>query len=101
MIVTFIFNIKKQKDMMYGKYIGHISNHYEEGLDHQILLIIRPIVEKHFNLNGSDPITIGIIGYNRDGYDYFSEKEKDIFNLLYCDWSHQQPDIFIHGISIR
>lgn len=100
MIVTFIFNIKNQKDMMYGKYIGQISNHYEEGLDHQILLIIRPILEKHFNLNESDHITVGIIGYNRDGYDYFSEKEKDIFDLLYCDWSSQRPDIFIHGIPV-
>ena len=44
MIITFIFSIKNQKDMMHGKYIGYISDNYEEGLDHELLLIIRPIL---------------------------------------------------------
>jgi len=101
MIVTFIFSIKGQKEKMYGKYIGQISDDYEEGLDHEILYIIRPLLEKHFGLNESDSITIGIISHHRDGYDYFSEKEKDIFDLLYCDWSNQRPDLFIHGVPVR
>jgi hypothetical protein len=31
------------------------------------------------------------------GCDYFSEDEKMVFDVLYCNWSNQAVELFIDG----
>lgn len=94
MIVTFIYKINGQK--YYGKYIGCIPTDYEEGLDKKLAIKLYEIFEKYYSLKEED-LLIGVLGFNRDTCDYFSENESKIFDLLYCDWSNQEPEIYIEG----
>lgn len=99
MIVTFIYKIKNS-EKYYGKYIGQIRDNYEEGLDKEMLCKLSNILNI-LNIENIDDISIGIIGFNRDTYDYFSEDEAKIFDLLYCDWSNQEPEIYINGKKMK
>ena len=106
MIVSFIYRFKNDSTLYYGKYIGYVSDDYEEGLDQEMVNIIKYPLKKEFesrNIDPEDPssITIGILGADRDIKDYFSENEKNIFNLLYCNWSTQPPEFFLNGNLIK
>lgn len=106
MIVSFIYRFKNDPTIYYGKYIGYVSNDYEEGLDKEMVNIIKYPLQKELesrNIDPEDPssITIGILGADRDIKDYFSETEKDIFNLLYCNWSNQPSEFFLNGNLIK
>lgn len=96
MIVTFIYKLKGSDTKYYGKYIGYISDDYIEGLD----IEIENLIHKVFKLETPEDITIGIIDFNRGGYDYFSEKESEIFDLYYCDFDdyyNKKPQIYLNG----
>jgi len=106
MIVSFIYRFKNDPTMYYGKYIGYVSDNYEDGLDTEIANIIKNPLQNELesrNIDPEDPssITIGILGADRNIKDYFSENEKDIFNLLYCNWSNQTPEFFLNGNLIK
>jgi hypothetical protein len=102
MIITFFYRIRGKNRMYYGKYIGAIQQHYEEGLDIELRNLLLPIFKKSYPFEVSDEehITIGIIGFNRDTTDYFSENEKNMFDLLFCNWSNQPSELFLYGKSI-
>lgn len=106
MIVSFIYRFKNDPKIHYGKYIGYINEHYEEGLDREIVSLIKEPLQNEFeqrNIDKEDPssLIVGILGYNRDVKDYFSEMEKDIYDLLYCNWSTQPPEFFLNGHLIK
>lgn len=100
MIVTFIYKIKNS-EKYYGKYIGYLSDDYEEGLDIELTQKLYNIFEKYYFANSLDDIVVGVIGFNRDTYDYFSDNESNIFDLLYCNWSNQNPELYINGKLIK
>jgi len=79
----------------------NISDDYDEGLDKEIQCKLYNIFKKEYNLENIDDITIGILGFVRDTHDYFSEKEANIFDLLYCDWNIQETEIYIKGKLIK
>ena len=99
MIVTFIYKINDKK--YYGKYIGYISDNYEVGLDKEISYKLYNIFRKFYSIKDEEEVSIGILGFNRDTYDYFSENEAKVFDLLYCDWSNQDPEIYLEGNLIK
>lgn len=99
MIVTFIYKINHLK--YHGKYVGYIPTDYEEGLDKEIYYIFRDIFEKYYGVKKDEDVTIGILGFNRDTYDYFSENEAGVFDLLYCNWSNQEAEIYLNGKLIK
>jgi uncharacterized pyridoxamine 5'-phosphate oxidase family protein len=101
MIITFIYKIKDDKTKYYGKYLGQITDKYEEGLDIELLNKIYPVLKDIYTLDTEDDISVGILGFNRDTYDYFSEKESDIFDLLYCNWSNQPKEIYLNKKLIK
>jgi hypothetical protein len=85
----------------YGKYIGYMSDKYEEGLDVELLTDCYPILRHAYGLSNDTEISFGVISYQRSDTDYFSEHEKDMFDLLYCKWSNQPVDIFVKGKRIE
>lgn len=98
MIISFIYTIQKCNTVFYGKYVGFVTDNYEEGLDVELLKIIYPILQKYYDLKDESDVTLGILTYNRkDGVDYFSENEKNVFTMLYCKWSGQSPELFMNG----
>ncbi len=99
MIISFIYKIKDSDIKYYGKYIGYIKTTYEEGLDVELSNTIYPYIKTYYDLDNEDQLSIGIIGFNRDVSDYFSEKEKDVFDFLYCDWSSNK-ELFINKKQI-
>ena len=104
MIVTFIYKNKNSTTKYYGKYIGYLSNDYNEGLDRELLnyTSIYSILKEPLDLNDQNDLIIGILGFNRDTYDYFSEEEKYIFDLLYCNWtSGQKQEIYLNGNLLK
>jgi hypothetical protein len=106
MIVSFIYRFKGDPKIYYGKYIGYVSDDYEEGLDREIAIILmNPLKEelKRRYIDSEDPssIIVGVLGCDRDIKDYFSETEKDIFDLLFCNWSNQNPEFFLNGHLIK
>ena len=96
MIITFIYKIKNDNNTYYGKYLGYMTDKYEEGLDTELLNKIFPILKDEYQLEDQDDILVGVLGFNRDTYDYFSEKESNIFDLLYCNWSNQPKEIYLN-----
>ena len=94
MIVTFLYRI--QDRTYYGKYIGAISDDYEEGLDIEIQDIIFPILKGYHSLIDPSEIAVGILSAQRNGSDYYSEQEKNVFDFLFCKWSNQPVEIFLH-----
>jgi hypothetical protein len=101
MITTFIYKSKNSNTKYYGKYIGFIPEDYEEGLDREIANIVYKILKDILLINDIEDLVIGILSFNRDSYDYFSEKEADIFDLLYCKWSYESTEIYIGGKLIK
>lgn len=98
MIITFMYKIPNNHNIFYGKYVGYVTDAYEEGLDKELLTIIFPALKQYYDLKDESDIIVGIISYNRkDGIDYFSENEKNIFTMLYCKWSGQPEDVFMNG----
>jgi hypothetical protein len=96
MIITFFYKIKGE--MYYGKYIGYVSDDYEEGLDIEVLNLFYPVWKRYYSLLCESDVSLGIVSYQRNGSDYFSENEKHVFHSLYCNWSNQEPELFLHGI---
>lgn len=96
MIITFIYKIKNDNNTYYGKYLGYMSDDYEEGLDIELLSKIFHVLKEGYNVETCDDVNIGVLGFNRDTYDYFSEKEANIFDLLYCNWSNQPKEIYLN-----
>lgn len=72
-----------------------MSDDYDEGLDIELRNELFPILKKYYGLEDETDLQIGIISHIRDGYDYFSEEEKNVFDLLYCNWSNQPRELFI------
>jgi hypothetical protein len=103
MIVTFIYKNKNSGTKYFGKYIGYLSENYEEGLDRELANIyIYNIVKEFLNLNDPSELIIGILGFNRETRDYFSEEEARIFDLLYCNWTGgQEKEVYLNGKFIR
>jgi hypothetical protein len=93
MIVTFLYRMG-DGPRKYGKYIGYLSDDYEEGMDKELEGIMWPLL----GLPGSrEDFHIGILFHSRVGSDYFSEDEKLVFDVLYCNWSNQAVELFIDG----
>ena len=88
-------------DVLYhGKYIGYVSDEYEEGLDIEVRAIFYPLWKKTYSLSRIEDVTIGIVSSRRDGFDYFSEHEKGVFDTLYCNWTNEPVEVYINGVKI-
>jgi len=55
----------------------------------------------YYGLEEETDLQIGILSHHRDGSDFFSEEEKNVFDLLYCKWSNQPRELFIGGKQIE
>jgi len=97
MLIVFFYKIAGT--VYHAKYIGYMPDDYEEGLDIQVRDLFYPILKKAYSLSSENDVCVGITFYNRDGVDYFSENEKNIFDVLYCNWSNQPVEIFVNGIE--
>ena len=95
MIITFFYRIGEK--LYHGKYIGYMPTDYEEGLDIEVLNKFYPIWKQVYSLQDTADVCVAILSYQRNGNDYFSENEKYIFDTLYCNWTTQFVEIFIHG----
>ncbi len=100
-IVTFIYKHKNSTTKYYGKYIGYLSDDYEEGLDRELALLVYEVLKDALNLSDIDDLIIGILHCDRKISDYFSEKESQIFDLLYCKWSNQPIEVYLNNNLIR
>ena len=98
MIVSFIYQIHGIR--YNGKYIGQIPDNYEEGLDIGVLKIISPELMDYYHLENLSDITLAVVSTLRDSKDYFSENEKLVLDLLYCNWGNQPKEVYIYGIQI-
>lgn len=101
MIITFIYKFKGDNQKYYGKYIGYMSDQYEEGLDKELANTLYSIFEKHYSITSMDDVVIGILGAYRETSDYFSENESNIFDLLWCDWTIGEPELYLDGKLIK
>ena len=101
MIISFVFRVKYGETRSYGKYIGYVSDSYEEGLDIELRYHLYPVLKSYYGLEHESDLQIGIISHHRDGFDYFSEEEKNVFDLLYFKWSNQPCDLFISGKRVE
>ena len=97
MIISFLFRVNYDVPRSYGKYIGYVSDDYEEGLDIELRNYLYPVLKEYYRLEQESDLQIGIVSHHRDGSDYFSEEEKSVFDVLYCKWSNQPCDLFIRG----
>ena len=99
MITTFLYRIKGDPERYYGKYVGKCALPYEEGLDKSMVEILFPFFHQIYpdRVMELSDLSIGILSVERDGQDYYSEEEKYIFDLLYCNWSNQPTEIYLHG----
>ena len=92
MIVTFLYRVG-DGPRKYGKYIGYLSDNYEEGMDKELESVIWPLL----GAGNRDDFHIGILYYSREAYEYFSEDERLVFDFLYCNWSNEPKELFIDG----
>jgi hypothetical protein len=102
MIVTFLYRIKGSSQRGYGKYIGKCPV-YEEGLDRALAELLLPLFRQQYDLIVTDvyDLSIGVLSVDRDAKDYYSEEEKDVFDLLYCQWSTMPTEIFFAGLPVK
>jgi len=100
-IITFIYKHINCSARYYGKYVGYVSDDYEEGLDREMATIIYDILKDKLSLQDISELIIGVLSVQRDGYDYFSEEECKVFDLLYCKWSNEEPEIYIDGCKMK
>lgn len=101
MIITFIYKFKGDYKIYYGKYIGYMTYDYEEGLDKELTNTLYHIFEKYYSISSIDDVVIGILNACRDTSDYFSENEANIFDLLFCDWSIGEPELYLDGKLVK
>jgi len=97
MIVTFLYSIGNS--MHYGKYIGFVPDNYEDGLDIEIQRIIYPYVKDYYQLRSQSDVKIGILFYQRDSYAYFTPDESNVFQLLFCNFTNENKELYLHGIQ--
>ena len=101
MIITFVFRVKYGEMRSYGKYLGAVSDDYEEGLDIELRNTLFPVLKKYYGLEQESDLQLGIVSHHRNGSDYFSEEEKNVFDVLYCKWSNQPCELFISGKRVE
>lgn len=103
MIVTFLYRIKNEDNSrQYGKYIGKCPILYEEGLDRGLAELLFPLFSQLLPHSITDPsdIAIGVLSVDRESTHYYSEHEKNVFDLLYCNWSNLPSEIYFKGKQI-
>lgn len=102
MILTFLYRIHGVTGRSYGKYIGKAPS-YEEGLDRGLAEILFPLFNQRYpsHVKESSDISIGILFVDREAKDYYSEEEKDVFDLLYCHWAMGPVEAFLEGVAIK
>ena len=99
MTVTFIYKLYNENTVYFGKYIATVTDDYNVSLDHEIKSLIYPILKIEYkNLEKSD-LQVGILFNLRQDYDYYSENEKNVFNLWYYE-SRKETKIFLDGVQI-
>ena len=89
MIVTFLYRVKDAT--YYGKYIGYISDNYEDGLDIEIQRIMYPYVKRYYHLTNQSEL------YQTESYTYFSSEESKVFQLLFCNFLNENKELYLHG----
>jgi|LauGreDrversion4_2_1035121.scaffolds.fasta_scaffold05298_11 hypothetical protein len=99
MIVTFLFRIKGDTGRYYGKYIGKCPEEYSEGLDRSLAELLFPFFQaiEPERIMDDTNLSVGVLSAERDVKDYFSEYERDIFDLVYCNWSNQPIEVYWKG----
>jgi len=102
MIITFIYTVPNCLTPLYGKYVGYVTDDYEDGLDMEVMRLIFPILQQYYTLSKDATVTVGILShYRKDSIDYCSENEKNAFTLLYCKWpltmDGKSSEIFMNG----
>jgi len=97
MIITFLYRINDLT--YYGKYIGYISDNYEDGLDIEIQRIIYPYVKEYYHLTHPSQLHIGILFYQSTSYTYFSSEECNVFQFLLCNFSNDNKELYLHGVQ--
>ena len=95
MLITFLYRIRDCT--YYGKYVGFMNVNYEEGLDIELRNLIFPLIRDLYSMDDPSELIVGILFSQRNDVDYYSESEKIVFDLLYCNWSNQTPELFLHG----
>jgi hypothetical protein len=95
MLITFLYKIRDST--YYGKYVGYMSDNYDEGLDIEMRNLIFPLIRDVYSMDDPSELMVGILFSQRKDVDYYSESEKIVFDLLYCKWSNQTPELFLHG----
>lgn len=99
MIATFLYRIGADRSLHHGKYVGPCPT-YEEGLDRALLAIFTPLFHQFYGVEASD-VRLGVLSVDRESKDYYSEEEKEVFDLLYCKWPAMEEEIFFHGEAVR
>jgi len=99
MIVVFFYKINGQR--YYGKYIGYVSDGYEYGLDIEIRSIFYPIWKNVYSLSSEEEVCVGIVSDRREGSDYYSEQERNVFDTIYCNWTMEPPEIYVNGLTYK
>lgn len=97
MILTFLYRVPGKAERYFGKYIGKCPDRYEEGLDRVLADLLFPLFRVVYGVSDVAEISIGILFAERNAFDYYSEEEKDTFDVLYCNWSNQPAEVFING----
>ena len=101
MIVAFLYRVRGVTGRCYGKYIGRVPA-YEEGLDRAIAVdILLPFFQTMYaprTIEEGD-ISVGVLFVDREIQDYYSEEEKDVFDLLYFHWP-SGVEVFLEGKEI-
>jgi len=102
MIVTFLYRIQGVTGRSYGKYIGKAPL-YDEGMDRGMAEILFPLFHQLYpdQVKDSSDVSVGILFVDREAKDYYSEEERHVFDLLYCQWSTGPADLFVDGVSIK
>ena len=97
MLATFLFRIRGHSERGYGKYIGKYPVHYEEGLDRALVRLLLPVFQRGYGVVDEDEVALAVLSMDRHPVDYSSEKEKDVLDVLYCEWSNEPAEIYVRG----
>ena len=100
MMISFLYRVKGSADRFYGKYIGKCPL-YEEGLDRALASLLFPFLSSaHPALVDESDLWVGVLSTDREMKDYYSEEEKGVFDLLFCQWSPTQVEVFLQGVPL-
>lgn len=101
MIITFLYRVHGVTGRSYGKFIGKTPS-YEEGLDRALAGMLFPVFQQVYGsrVREVEDISVGVLVVDREAKDYYSEGEKELFDLLFCQWSNQPAEIFVEGKAI-